>query len=138
MNAYRWSELHTGLAHSFSVQLTPAMMQDFLHLSGDTNPLHLDAAFAKEAGFPDVVAYGMLTSALYSRMVGVYLPGRFCLLHGIQVDFSNPAYVGDWLTVKGEIAHLNDAFRRIEIKASIENGTQLISKAKIRVGLNER
>ena len=138
MNAYRWSELHAGLAHSFSVQLTPAMMQDFLHLSGDTNPLHLDATFAKEAGFRDVVAYGMLTSALYSRMVGVYLPGRFCVLHGIQVDFSNPAYVGDWLTVKGEIAHLNDAFRRIEIKASIENGTQVISKAKIRVGLNER
>jgi 3-hydroxybutyryl-CoA dehydratase len=138
MNAYRWSDLHTGLAYSFSVQLTPAMMQDFLHLSGDTNPLHQDAAFAKEAGFPDVVAYGMLTSALYSRMVGVYLPGRFCLLHGIQVDFSNPAYVGDWLTVKGEIAHLNDAFRRIEIKASIENGAQVISKAKIRVGLNER
>jgi 3-hydroxybutyryl-CoA dehydratase len=80
----------------------------------------------------------MLTSALYSRMVGVYLPGRFCLLHGIQVDFSNPAYVGDWLTVKAEIAHLNDAFRRIEIKASIENGAQVISKAKIRVGLNER
>jgi 3-hydroxybutyryl-CoA dehydratase len=138
MNAYRWSELHTGLAHSFSVQLTSAMMQDFLRLSGDTNPLHLDATFAKAAGFSDVVAYGMMTSALYSRMVGVYLPGRFCLLHGIQVDFSNPAYVGDWLTVKAEIAHLNDAFRRIEIKASIENGTQVISKAKIRVGLNER
>jgi acyl-CoA thioesterase FadM len=54
------------------------------------------------------------------------------------VDFSNPAYVGDWLTVKAEIAHLTDAFRRIEIKASIENGAQVISKAKIRVGLNER
>jgi 3-hydroxybutyryl-CoA dehydratase len=137
MNAYRWSELHTGLAHSFSVQLTSEMMQEFLHLSGDNNPLHIDPTFAKESGFPNVVAYGMLTSSLYSRMVGVYLPGRFCLLHGIQVDFSNPAYVGDWLTVKGEIAHLNGAFKRIEIKASIEKDAQLISKAKIRVGLNE-
>lgn len=138
MNAYRWSELHTGLTHSFSVQITPEMMQDFLRLSGDSNPLHVDPAFAKESGFPDVVVYGMLTSALYSRMVGVYLPGRFCLLHGIQVDFSNPAYVGDQLTVRAEIVHLNEAFQRIEIKASIESGTQVISKAKIRVGLNER
>lgn len=138
MNAYRWSELHTGLAHSFSVQITPEMMQEFLRLSGDNNPLHVDAAFAKESGFPGVVVYGMLTSALYSRMVGVYLPGRFCLLHGIQVDFSNPAFVGETLTVKAEIVHLNEAFRRIEIKASIENGEKVISKAKIRVGLNER
>ena len=138
MNAYRWSELHIGLAYSFSVQLTAEMMQEFLHLSGDNNPLHVDAAFARESGFPDVVVYGMLTSALYSRMVGVYLPGRFCLLHGIQVDFSNPAFVGDTLTVKAEIVHLSEAFRRIEIKASIENDEKVISKAKIRVGLNER
>ncbi len=74
MNAYRWSELHVGLAQLFSVQLTSEMMLHFLHLSGDTNPLHLEPAFAKESGFPGVVAYGMLTSALYSRMVGVYLP----------------------------------------------------------------
>lgn len=137
MNAYRWSELHPGLTHSFAVEVTPAMMQNFLALSDDTNPLHLDREFATESGFREVVAYGMLTSALYSRLVGVYLPGRFCLLHGIQVDFSNPAYVGDQLTVRGEIAYLNEAFRRIEIKASIQTDSQVISKAKIKVGLNE-
>jgi acyl-CoA thioesterase FadM len=70
--------------------------------------------------------------------VGVYLPGRFCVLHGIQVDFANPAYVGDQLTVKGEISYLNEAFRRIEVKASIETSSQVISRAKIKVGLNER
>lgn len=138
MNAYRWSDLHPGLACSFTVELTAAMMEGFREISGDTNPLHLNRAFATEAGFRDVVGYGMLTSALYSKLVGVYLPGRFCVLHGIQVDFSNPAYVGDQLTVKGEISYLNEAFRRIEIKAWIETSSQVISKAKIKVGLNER
>ena len=137
MNAYRWSELRAGLAYSFEVELTPAMMQQFLELSGDTNPLHLDRSFAKEAGFQDVVAYGMLTSALYSRLVGVYLPGRYALLQGIDVDFSKPAFVGDSLTVKGEITYLNEAYRRVEIKATIENGKDVISKARIRVGVHE-
>jgi 3-hydroxybutyryl-CoA dehydratase len=137
MNAYRWSELHTGLAHSFEVELTPLMMRQFLDLSGDNNPVHLDLTFAAEPGFREVVVCGMLLSAICSRLVGVYLPGRYCLLHGIAVDFSKPAYVGDKLTVKGEIAHLNEAYRRIEIKAAIENGVELISKAKIRVGLHE-
>jgi 3-hydroxybutyryl-CoA dehydratase len=138
MNTYRWSELRVGLDHAFSVNLTQAMMREFLQLSGDINPLHLDSAFAQDSGFRDIVVYGMLTSALYSRLVGVHLPGRFCLLHGIQVDFSNPAYVGDCLTVRGEIVHLSDAYRRAEIRASIDNGSQVISKAKIRVALNER
>jgi 3-hydroxybutyryl-CoA dehydratase len=137
MNAYRWSELYTGLAHSFEVELTAFMMRQFLELSGDNNPLHLDPAFAASAGFPDVVVYGMLTSTLYSRLVGVYLPGRYCLLQGISLDLSKPAYIGDQLTVKGEIAHLNEAYRRIEIKAVIEKGSEVISKAKIRVGLLE-
>jgi 3-hydroxybutyryl-CoA dehydratase len=138
MNAYRWSDLHPGLACSFTAELTAGMMESFREISGDTNPLHLDRGFATEAGFRDVVSYGMLTSAFYSKLVGVYLPGRFCVLHGIQVDFSNPAYVGDQLTVKGEISYMNEAFRRIEIKASIETSSQVISRAKIKVGLNER
>jgi 3-hydroxybutyryl-CoA dehydratase len=137
MNMYRWSELHTGLAHSFAAEITERMMQDFSALSGDANPLHLDPSFAVKAGFRGAVAYGMLTSALYSRLVGVYLPGRYCLLHGIQVDFVKPAYVGDRLTVTGEIAHLSEAYHRIEIKARIESGHELISRARIRVALHE-
>lgn len=137
MNVYHWSELYTGLAHSFEVELAPAMMLQFLELSGDNNPLHLDRSFAAQAGFSDVVAYGMLTSALYSRLVGVYLPGRYALLQGIRVDFSKPAYVGDKLTVKGEVGHLNETHRQVEIRATIENEVHVISKARIWVGVHE-
>jgi 3-hydroxybutyryl-CoA dehydratase len=137
MNVYHWSELHAGLAHSFEVELAPEMMLQFLELSGDNNPLHLDRSFAAQAGFNDVVAYGMLTSALYSRLVGVYLPGRYALLQAIRVDFSKPAYVGDKLTVKGEVGHLNEAYRQVEIRATIENEVHVISKARIWVGVHE-
>ena len=137
MNAYRWSELHPGLTHSFAVEVTPAMMQNFLALSDDTNPLHLDREFATESGFREVVAYGMLTSALYSRLVGVYPAGPLLPVTWNSGGFFKSGYVGDQLTVRGEIAYLNEAFRRIEIKASIQTDSQVISKAKIKVGLNE-
>ena len=138
MNSYRWDELSEGLSHEFEVQLTQSMQQDFLELSGDQNPLHTDGKFAKHAGFRDVVAYGMLTSALYSTLVGVYLPGRYCLLQGIDLDFVNPAFLEDRLRVAGSISYLNQAYRRAEVKASIRNGDgQLISRAKIRVGVHE-
>jgi 3-hydroxybutyryl-CoA dehydratase len=114
------------------------MQTDFSELSGDRNPLHIDSEFARHAGFRDVVAYGMLTSALYSTLVGVYLPGRYCLLQGIDVDFVNPAFLGDRLRIAGSISYLNQAYRRADVKASIHNGnSQLISKAKIRVGVHE-
>ena len=101
------------------------------------NPLHVDAEYAAGAGFPRPVLFGMLTSSLYSRLVGVYLPGKFSLLQGIDIDFSTPCYADEQLRVEGEIVFLSDAFHRLEIKATIrkEDG-KLVSKAMIRVGLH--
>lgn len=138
MNAYRWEELHEGLSQEFQAELTASMMEDFLRMSGDYNPLHTDIEFAHQAGFRSVVVYGMLTSIFYSRLIGVYLPGQYSLLHGIDLEFVSPAFVGDRLRVSGKVIYLNQAYRRAEIRGMIhgEQGT-LISKAKIRVGLLE-
>lgn len=137
MNAYRWGDLKVGLRHEFQVTLTAEMMRAFAAISGDTNPLHVDAGYAAEAGFPGPVAFGLLTSSFYSQLVGVHLPGRHALLHGIDLDFSAPAYVGDALLVAGEISFLNDAYQQLEIRARITNQEgKRVSKAKIRVGLH--
>jgi len=136
MNCYQWSDLKVGLNDAFEVRLTPDMMEAFASISGDTNPLHCDQQFAIQHGFSGTVAYGLLTSAFYSQLVGVHLPGRYALLHGIDVDFVSPAYPGDILNVSGEITYLNEAFRRIEIRANIRNQEEkIVSKAKLRVGL---
>jgi 3-hydroxybutyryl-CoA dehydratase len=136
MNEYSWTDLRVGLRHGFEVTITPEMMEAFAVLSGDCNPLHVDAAFAVKAGFRGNVVFGMLTASFYSRLVGVYLPGKHALLHGIDLDFQSPTFVGDTLIIDGEIAFLSDAYRQIEIKARSRNQHgKLISKAVIRVGL---
>ena len=79
----------------------------------------------------------MLTSTLYSQFVGVYLPGKYALLQGIDIDFHTPCFAGERLRIQGEIVYLNDAYKRMEIKASIRNDDRkLVSRATIRVGLH--
>jgi 3-hydroxybutyryl-CoA dehydratase len=137
MNAYRWADLRVGLRHEFDVALTAEMFGAFGALSGDTNPLHVDPAYAASAGFPGPVAFGLLTSALYSQLVGVHLPGRYALLHGIDLDFVSPAFAGDTLHVSGEITFLTDAYQQIQLRGRIVNqAAKVVSKAKIRVGLH--
>jgi acyl dehydratase len=137
MNEYRWSDLRVGLKHEFEAAFTAEAAAAFAQLSGDVNPLHVDPEYAAGAGFQGPVLFGMLTSSLYSRLVGVYLPGKFALLQGIDIDFSAPCFAGDPLRVQGEIVFLSEAFHRLEIKATIrkEDG-KLVSKAKIRVGFH--
>ena len=137
MTEYRWDDLYIGLKHGFDATLTSEDAVGFAALSGDINPLHTDAEYARSAGFAGPVLFGMLVSALYSRLVGVYLPGKYALLQGIDIDFNAPCYAGDRLRVEGQIIFLSDVYRRCEIRASIRrDGTKLISRAVIRTGLH--
>jgi len=137
MNEYRWSDIHLGLKHEFEARFSAADADAFAAVSGDVNPLHVDEAYAVEAGFPGPVLFGMLTSSLYSRLVGVYLPGKYALLQGIDLDFSSPVHAGDVLHVAGEVVFMNEAYERFEIKATIRKADRkLVSKAMIRVGFH--
>jgi 3-hydroxybutyryl-CoA dehydratase len=136
MNAYRWEDLQLGLRESFAVVVTAEMLAAFTELSGDNNPLHTDLNYAHRQGHPAAVVYGMLTSSFYSRLVGVHLPGKYALLQGIDLHFSAPAYINETLRVAGEIVFRSNAYKRLEVGASIRNADgKLVSKALIRVGV---
>lgn len=137
MNEYRWSDLTIGMNYVFEASFSEDAIEAFAKLSGDTNPLHVDRDYAVAAGFPGPVLFGMLTSSLYSRLVGVHLPGKYSLLQGIDLDFNTPCHVLEPLIVRGEIVFLTEAYHRMEIKASIRKANgKLVSKALIRAGFH--
>ncbi|MEA2163902.1 MAG: hypothetical protein QOK37_2029 [Thermoanaerobaculia bacterium] len=139
MNEYRWADLAIGMREQFAVLIEESTVDAFVALTGDINPLHADSDAAREAGFHTRLVHGLLTTSYYSTLVGVYLPGRYALLQGIDVKFALPVYPGDTLTVSGEITFLSEAVRLAEIAGEIRNGEGArISKAKIRVGIRER
>ena len=136
MNKYKFSDIEIGLRESFEVKIDASKMDKFLDISNDTNPLHADSNYAKKKGFPDRVVYGLLTSSFYSTLVGVYLPGKYCILQGIDIQFSKPVYIGDALKISGKVSYINEAYKQIEIKAFITNqNNEKVSKATIKTGV---
>jgi 3-hydroxybutyryl-CoA dehydratase len=137
MKEYTFEDLTLGLKHEFEATFTEEMAQEFARISGDVNPLHIDREYAKSVGFASPVLFGMLSSSLYSTLVGVYLPGKYALLQGIDIDFNSPVFAGERLFVQGEVVFINEAYKRFEIKASIrKQDRKLISKAIIRAGFH--
>ena len=52
-------------------------VSDFAKLSGDYNPLHFDADFARKEGiFKDRIVHGVLVSSMLSKLAGTVLPGK--------------------------------------------------------------
>jgi 3-hydroxybutyryl-CoA dehydratase len=136
MNEYKFSDIKVGLTESFDTKIDISMMDKFLDISNDTNPLHIDENYAKKQGFANRVVYGLLTSSFYSTLVGVYLPGKYCILQGIDIQFSNPVYIDDMLNISGKVIYINEAYKQIEIKAVITNqDNKKVSKATIKVGV---
>ena len=136
MNSYKFVDINVGLEESFSVRVNSEKLDKFLKISGDINPLHTDTEYSKSRGFSDRVVHGMLTSIFFSTLVGVYLPGKYCILQGIDIQFSKPVYIDDILTITGKVSYVNEAYKQLEIKAVIINqDNKKVSKATIKVGV---
>jgi len=135
MNNYRFEDLSIGMKESFEVVVSEEMMKDFLNISDDRNPLHIDEQFSKSQGYQDRVVYGLLTTSFISKLVGVLLPGKYCLLQGVETKYLNPVYINDTLTIEGEVNELHASVKRANIKVIIKNqNDEKVLKAKVDVG----
>jgi acyl dehydratase len=79
--------------------------------SGDLNPLHLDDAAARAAGFPGVIAHGMLTMGhLASSLVA--WAGDPSVIVRLRVLFRAPVLAGETIVAGGTVRAI-DRDRRI-------------------------
>lgn len=88
---------------SFDVDVTAESALAFAGVSGDWNPLHTDAAHAARTAYRRPVLHGAFSAGLVSRMAGMHLPGRDCLLHALDLKFVAPIVPPATLRVSGHI-----------------------------------
>ncbi len=124
MNCYKIDDIYVGQKEQFEYHVTEDKMKAFLDLTADVNPLHVDEEYAKAQGYPGRVVYGMLTASLISKLGGVLLPGKYCLIQSVEVKFVKPVFIGDVLIVTGEVAKVETALNYMEVKVTISNQIQ--------------
>ena len=94
-----YDELSAGQSARLIRTLTLADIQAFAAVSGDTNPAHLDPAYANDTLFHGVIAHGMWGGALISALLGTQFPGPGTIYLQQDLHFSRPVRIGDTLTV---------------------------------------
>lgn len=138
MKEYKFEDIKVGMKESFDKEITREMEDAFRMISGDENPLHLDDNYAKDVfqgKYDKHVTFGMLTASLYSTIAGMYLPGKYSLIHSFdELAFMQPVFIGDVLTVEGEVTEVDEALKIIRIKVIIKNQLgKKISRAKMKI-----
>ena len=138
MNEYTIEEIQVGMSASFKKLITKEMEDSFRVITGDENPLHKEDDFALEisgGNFKGHAAFGMLSASFYSTVAGMYLPGKYSLIHSFdEISFMKPVFVGDELTVNAEVIDKDEALKMIRLKIIIKNqDNKKVSRAKMKV-----
>lgn len=95
--------LRVGDRASLQRTISRVDVEAFARLTGDTNPLHLDPAYARTTRFGRPIAHGMFTASLVAALLGTELPGPGAIYLEQQVRFVRPVYIGDTITAKVEV-----------------------------------
>jgi len=136
-NSLKYSELKVNRSEFFNTFITKEKLNKFVEVSGDKNPLHTNEIFAQSLNFEKNIVHGLLTSSLYSKLVGVYLPGRYGVIGKISIDFHNPLYLRQNVKVLGKIISKDNRFKNITISGLITRNDVIISKSEILVNVKK-
>ena len=134
---YAFDEIETGLTKQFQITITESMIDDFAKISGDYNPLHMDEKFAQSIDFKNRVCHGMLLGSLFSRLIGMYVPGKYGLYFSQTLNFVNPTIVDDTVTVTGKVISKSESAKIIELKTTIKNSSHVLVDGKAKVILSK-
>ncbi|MFM8427761.1 MAG: MaoC family dehydratase [Chloroflexota bacterium] len=88
--------------------ITDEMIRTFAKLSDDTNPVHLDDAYAATTRFGKRIAHGMLAASLISATLANDLPGPGTVYLSQSLQFKAPVYPGDAVTAIIEVKSVRD------------------------------
>jgi 3-hydroxybutyryl-CoA dehydratase len=121
---YTYDEISIGQTASYSKLVEEKDIQLFAAVSGDVNPVHLDAQFAATTQFKERIAHGMLTGAVISAALALELPGPGTIYLGQSLRFRLPVKIGDEITVQLEVTEKRDdkGFVTLDCKAVNQRG----------------
>ena len=122
-----YEKLEVGQQASLVKTVEERDVQLFAAVSGDNNPVHLDASFAAETMFKERIAHGMFSGALISAAIACNLPGPGTIYLGQQLKFTRPVKLGDTLTVQLEALEKLPKNRvRIATRVFNQNNEQVV------------
>ena len=118
---YTFDEIMVGVKTKFTVQINESTINEFARISGDHNPLHMDEQYTAKTQFGKRVCHGMLLASFFSRLVGMYMPGKNALYFSQTLNFQSPCFVGDKVTIEGEVIDKSQSTKIITIKTTAYN-----------------
>ena len=121
-----FEDLSIGMVATFTKRVSGADIVKFAEVSGDTNPVHLDEAYAAATMFKTRIAHGLLSAGFISAVLDTKLPGAGAIYVGQSLKFKAPVRIGDEVTARVELIGLNPEKKRAIFKTQCLIGDKVV------------
>ena len=113
------TDFQVGQVFEESRTFTEADVMAFAAVSGDFNPVHVDAAAAATSPFGERIVHGMLTASLLSALLAREVPGAIYLSQ--TLNFLRPVKLGDTVLAHAVISEIDPVKRRLTLATTVRN-----------------
>src|SRR5688572_3317080 len=86
-------KVETGTVFTHQFSYTQEEVNRFAEVTGDTNPVHTDAAYAATTMFKKPIMHGFLGGSIFSKVFGTMFPGEGTIYLKQSMSFVKPMYV---------------------------------------------
>ena len=135
---YFLEDLSVGMSSTYERTVSEADIARFAEVSGDKNPLHLDAEFAKTTRFKERIAHGMLSAGFISTILGTQLPGPGVIYMSQSLRFTAPVKIGDTVTARAEITAIRADKNRVTLSTTCSVGDTVVIEGEALVFVPSR
>ena len=106
-------EIEFGMSESLEYVAIDENMLNFIKISGDSNPIHLNEEYVKNTRYKKRIVYGMMSTSLFSSIFGTRLPGVGCVYVSQNICFLKPVYISDVVRVTVKVIGIDQIKRRV-------------------------
>lgn len=124
----KFKDFYVGQEYREKQLITEERINKFAEISGDKNPVHLDAEFASKTPFKKRIAHGVFSLGLISAILGMRFPGMGTIYMKQDTKFLKPIFVGEEVEIVLTVLEIFPEKKRLLLKTQVlsANGTVTI------------
>jgi acyl dehydratase len=113
--------LSVGMRAETRRTFTAQDLTEYASLTGDTNPIFIDAGYARKGGLRGPIVPGGLLGGLFSYLLGMQLPGKGTNYLKQRLEFPLPAYRREEVTAVVEIVRIRPEKQLVNLSTICTN-----------------
>ncbi len=118
--------ISVGQIYTHEFQFSQEEVNQFAQVTGDKNPVHIDAEYAAKTMFKKPIMHGMLSASLFSKVLGTLFPGEGTIYLKQSLNFLKPMYVDTKYQAIFTVKELIKDKNRAVIETVIQNPEKFV------------